>query len=66
MPDRPAKDSQINAAMRSEIDRSTDTSSTQAPLESISVRKPNSAFWDWVWASVFLVCIAASLVLVFG
>ncbi|HWL69997.1 MAG TPA: hypothetical protein VNS22_16655 [Geminicoccus sp.] len=63
---RAPEDAPLNAAMRARIDRSHDTSRTPAPLETVSIRKPHGGFWVWICVAVFVVCVLATLVLIFG
>jgi len=55
----------LNPKLRASQDATYDISSTDAPLKSISVKKPEGEFWPLMWASVFILGVAISIYLIF-
>lgn len=62
--DRPS-DAPLNPALKSQVDKTYDTSSTPAPLDTTAARENEGEGWPVVWLVVTLVCVALTLYLIF-
>ena len=61
-----ATDSPLNPALKSQVDRTYDTTGTSpAPIDTASAKEEEGEGWPVVWLVVTLVCVALTLYLIF-
>jgi hypothetical protein len=63
----PGEDDALNPALHREIDRSHGTRFEGTdPMKTVSVKDPDEGrVWPWIWAVVFIVCIAVAIYYLF-
>ena len=62
MSDPKPEDAPLNPALKSQTDRTYDTtSSTPAPFDTASATEGEGEGWPWVWLIVTLACVAAAI-----